>query len=44
MNLTLPDEDEPALPNGPHFRVVVLVPEFVERLIGKLLRYWRRVR
>jgi len=40
----LADEDQPALPNGPHFRVVVLVPEFIKRLIEKLRRYWSRRR
>jgi hypothetical protein len=44
MNLTLPDEDKPARSNGPHFRVIVLLPEFVERLIEKLGRYWTRRR
>ena len=32
------DEDQPPAPDEPHFRVVVLVPEFVKRLIGRLVR------
>jgi len=34
----LADEDRPASPNGPRLRVVVLVPKFVGRLIGRLVR------
>jgi hypothetical protein len=40
MFLTISDEDKPALPNGPHFRVIVIWPECVKRLV----RYWRRRR
>jgi hypothetical protein len=36
MNLTLPEEDQPTLPNATRFRVIVLLPAFIERLIEKL--------
>jgi len=34
----LADEDRQAAPNGPRLRVIVLVPEFAERLIERLIR------
>jgi hypothetical protein len=40
MFLTIPDGDQPASPNGPHFRVRVLLPEFVGRLIDRLVRFF----
>jgi hypothetical protein len=42
MPLTiLPDDDEPDdRPDRPRFRVIVLLPEWVERLIEKLVRLW----
>jgi hypothetical protein len=46
MFLTISDEEKPIIPNGPHFRVIALMPECVKRLKEKLARYWdrRRVR
>jgi hypothetical protein len=42
MFLTISDEDKPAGPNGPHFRVFVILPECIKRLVRFLIR--RRVR
>jgi len=33
------DEDQPAAPDGPRLRVIVLVPRFAGRLIGRLVRF-----
>jgi hypothetical protein len=39
MPLTISDEDQPTHKHGTHFRVVVFMPAFVERLIERL-RCW----
>ena len=42
MFLTISDEEQPAIPTGPHFRVIVTWPKWVERLIERLKRLLNR--
>jgi len=33
------DEGQPPAPNGPRLGVLALVPQFMERLVGRLVRF-----
>ena len=45
MPLIIPDDDDHrAASDGPPFRVLVFIPEFVRRLINWLVRFLRRRR
>jgi hypothetical protein len=37
MFLTISDEEKPDRPTGPHFRVLVTWPKWVERLVRRFL-------
>lgn len=44
MPLMIPDDEQDADPHAPPFRVSVLIPEFVKRLINRLVRFLSRRR
>ena len=44
MPLIFPDDDQHDTPDGPPFKVFVLIPKFVKKLIGRLVRFLSRRR
>jgi hypothetical protein len=39
MPLTISDEDQPTDEHGSRFRVIIILPEFVKRLIERIRRW-----
>ena len=44
MPLIIPDDDQHDTPDGPPFKVFIFIPEFVKRMIGRLVRLLSRRR